>query len=53
MKFPVIASGGVATLEGIRRLKEIEKDGIEGVIVGRALYAGAVSLKEAIKLAAL
>ena len=50
MKFPVIASGGVATLEGIRRLKEIEKDGIEGVIVGRALYTGAFTLREAIRV---
>jgi phosphoribosylformimino-5-aminoimidazole carboxamide ribotide isomerase len=48
VKIPVIASGGVATLEDIRRLKEIEKDGVEGVIVGRALYTGAFRLAEAI-----
>lgn len=48
VKTPVIASGGVASLEDIRRLKEIEKDGVEGVIVGRALYSGAVRLGEAI-----
>ncbi len=47
VKVPVIASGGVASLEDIRRLKTIEKDGVEGVIVGRALYAHAFSLKEA------
>ncbi|HWX76218.1 MAG TPA: 1-(5-phosphoribosyl)-5-[(5-phosphoribosylamino)methylideneamino]imidazole-4-carboxamide isomerase [Candidatus Acidoferrales bacterium] len=44
---PVIASGGVATLEDLRRLLPLEKDGVEGVIVGRALYAGAFRLKEA------
>ena len=48
VKIPVIASGGVATLDDIRRLKAIEKDGVEGVIVGRALYTGEVRLKDAI-----
>jgi phosphoribosylformimino-5-aminoimidazole carboxamide ribotide isomerase len=48
-KIPVIASGGVATLEDIRALKPLEKEGVEGVIVGRALYAGTFTLGEAIK----
>jgi len=48
VKTPVIASGGVATLDDIRRLKELEGEGVEGVIVGRALYAGAFTLGEAI-----
>ena len=52
VKVPVIASGGVASLEDIRRLKTIEKDGVEGVIVGRALYAGAFTLKDALAVAA-
>jgi phosphoribosylformimino-5-aminoimidazole carboxamide ribotide isomerase len=47
---PVIASGGVSSIEDIRRLREIEKFGVIGVIIGRALYSGAVSLKEAISL---
>lgn len=47
VRIPVIASGGVTSLEDIRRLKEIETDGVEAVIVGRALYAGAFTLKEA------
>ncbi len=51
IKIPVIASGGVATLEDIRRLKTIESDGVKGVIVGRALYAGAFTLNEAISTA--
>jgi phosphoribosylformimino-5-aminoimidazole carboxamide ribotide isomerase len=47
VKIPIIASGGVAILDDIRRLLRLEKDGIEGVIVGRALYGGAFTLKEA------
>lgn len=48
VNIPVIASGGVARLEDIRAVKQLEKDGVEGVIVGRALYAGAFTLKEAL-----
>jgi phosphoribosylformimino-5-aminoimidazole carboxamide ribotide isomerase len=50
VKIPIIASGGVGSLEDIRRLKKLEKDGVEGVIVGRALYNGAFTLSEAIGL---
>jgi phosphoribosylformimino-5-aminoimidazole carboxamide ribotide isomerase len=49
VKLPIIASGGVATLEDIRKLLPLEKDGVEAVILGRALYTGAVSLKDAIQ----
>jgi phosphoribosylformimino-5-aminoimidazole carboxamide ribotide isomerase len=45
---PVIASGGVATIDHIRRLGQI---GAEGVIVGRALYEGTVDLEEALAVA--
>lgn len=48
VKIPIIASGGVASLDDIRRLKALENDGVEGVIVGRALYSGAFKLREAI-----
>jgi phosphoribosylformimino-5-aminoimidazole carboxamide ribotide isomerase len=51
VKIPIIASGGVATLDDIRRLLPLEADGVEGVIVGRALYAGSVRLREMIALA--
>jgi len=44
---PVIASGGVATLNDIRSLLPLEKEGLEGVIVGRALYSGALTLSDA------
>ena len=47
----VIASGGVATLSDVQALQEHEADGIEGVIVGQALYTGAINLQEAIQVA--
>jgi phosphoribosylformimino-5-aminoimidazole carboxamide ribotide isomerase len=47
----VIASGGVGGPEDIRRLAAVHKHGIEGVIVGQALYTGALSLPQAIGLA--
>ena len=50
VRIPVIASGGVATLEDIRGLLSLEADGVEGVIVGRALYNGSFSFKEVTSL---
>ena len=50
---PVIASGGVAGIGDIRMLAIHAKDGIEGVITGRALYDGRLDLKVALRLAAL
>ena len=47
----VVASGGVKSPEDIRRLKACEKDGIEGVILGKSIYAGALDLREAIEIA--
>lgn len=47
----VIASGGVASLDDIRALKAVASAGIEGVIIGRALYTGAIDLAEAILIA--
>jgi len=44
----VIASGGVASLQDIRALRDIEPCGVEGVIVGQALYTGAISLPDAL-----
>ena len=52
VNIPVIASGGVATLDDIRALKPLEQEGVEGVIVGRALYAGAFTFEEAASIAA-
>ena len=47
----VIASGGVSGLEDIRNLAAAQESGLEGVVVGQALYTGALSLPEAIRLA--
>ncbi len=47
----VIASGGVSTLDDIRILKDYEIDGVSGVVVGKAIYTGAIDLKEALKIA--
>jgi len=47
----VIVSGGVASLEDVRQVKQMEWAGIEGVIIGRALYTGQIVLKEALALA--
>ncbi|MFI9640082.1 bifunctional 1-(5-phosphoribosyl)-5-((5-phosphoribosylamino)methylideneamino)imidazole-4-carboxamide isomerase/phosphoribosylanthranilate isomerase PriA [Micromonospora sp. NPDC051925] len=45
---PVIASGGVSTLEDLRALATLEPAGVEGVIAGKALYAGAFTVAEAL-----
>lgn len=47
----IIASGGVASLDDIRRLKKLEKFGVTGVIIGKALYEGRFTLTEALKFA--
>jgi phosphoribosylformimino-5-aminoimidazole carboxamide ribotide isomerase len=52
LETPVIASGGVASLNDIRALQRHESDGIEGVICGRALYDGRIEPKAALALTA-
>ena len=47
---PVILSGGVSELGDIERALPLKKDGVVGVIVGRALYEGAIDLADAIAL---
>ncbi|MEO1669493.1 MAG: 1-(5-phosphoribosyl)-5-[(5-phosphoribosylamino)methylideneamino]imidazole-4-carboxamide isomerase [Cyanobacteria bacterium J06631_2] len=46
---PVIASGGVSSLTDLLSLLSLESVGVNGVIVGRAIYTGDVSLKEAVR----
>lgn len=48
---PVIASGGVSSLDDIRQLCNAQGDGVMGAVVGRALYEGSLDLAEAQKLA--
>ena len=45
---PVIASGGVSTLDDLRALATLEPLGVEGVIAGKALYAGSFTVAEAL-----
>lgn len=47
---PVIASGGIASIDDIRRLIEVESCGIMGAITGRALYTGDLDLAECIAI---
>ena len=49
---PVTASGGVSTLDDIRDLRELESAGVDETIVGRALYLGSFTIKEASAIAA-
>ncbi|MDT8419189.1 MAG: 1-(5-phosphoribosyl)-5-[(5-phosphoribosylamino)methylideneamino]imidazole-4-carboxamide isomerase [Desulfuromonadales bacterium] len=50
INIPVIASGGLSSLDDIRRLIEIEASGVTGVITGKAIYSGAIDLREAVAL---
>jgi phosphoribosylanthranilate isomerase len=49
---PVIASGGVSNLDDLRALMTLEKIGVEGVIAGKAVYAGAFTVAEALAVLA-
>lgn len=51
-KAPVIASGGVSSLEDIAALAALVDKGVEGAIAGKALYAGAFTIEEALAVAA-
>ncbi len=51
VRLPVIASGGVATLDDLRALRAVEHRGIAAAIIGRALYTGAIELSAAIAAA--
>ena len=48
---PVIASGGITNLDDIRSLLAVAEEGIEGAIIGRAIYEGTLDFAEAQKLA--
>lgn len=47
---PVIASGGISSLDDLIKLRELVGVGIEGAIVGKALYSGAFTLEDALKV---
>jgi phosphoribosylformimino-5-aminoimidazole carboxamide ribotide isomerase/phosphoribosylanthranilate isomerase len=48
-KKPVVASGGISSIADIEGLAQLRSIGVEGAIVGKALYAGAFTLQEALK----
>ncbi len=50
---PVVASGGIATLDDIRTLRGLTDEGLEGAIIGTALYTGAFTLEDALRVAAV
>ena len=50
VSIPIIASGGVSSLHDIEQLMAVESSGISGVITGKAIYTGALSLPDAIAL---
>ena len=50
ISIPVIASGGVSSLKDIENLMAIEASGVTGAITGKAIYTGAINLREAIHL---
>ncbi len=52
VRMPILASGGVGSVADIAALAAVADAGIEGVVVGRALYTGAVSLPDAMRAAA-
>lgn len=50
VEIPIVASGGISSIEDIRSLLALESYGVAGVIIGKALYTGAVKLNEALSL---
>ena len=51
VNIPLICSGGIASLDDIKKLKRFETKGLEGVILGKALYKGTILLEDALKIA--
>ena len=50
VNIPLICSGGIASLDDIKKLKRLEGLGLEGIIIGKALYKGRIILEEALEL---
>ncbi|MFA5156393.1 MAG: 1-(5-phosphoribosyl)-5-[(5-phosphoribosylamino)methylideneamino]imidazole-4-carboxamide isomerase [Candidatus Omnitrophota bacterium] len=49
-RLKVVASGGISSLEDIMKLKLLEKDGVSGIIIGKALYEGKFTLTQALRI---
>jgi phosphoribosylformimino-5-aminoimidazole carboxamide ribotide isomerase len=52
VRLPILASGGVGSIDHIAALAAVADAGVEGVVVGRALYTGAINLPDAMRAAA-
>ena len=50
-KTPILASGGISSLSDVKALTQLTNDGVEGVIIGKALYAGAFTLAQVLATA--
>ncbi|MCD4779393.1 MAG: 1-(5-phosphoribosyl)-5-[(5-phosphoribosylamino)methylideneamino]imidazole-4-carboxamide isomerase [Candidatus Omnitrophica bacterium] len=50
---PVILSGGVATIDDVRKIKRMSENSVKGIIIGKALYEKKLDLKEALAIARL
>ena len=50
-KTPIVASGGISSLSDVKALTQLTNDGVEGVIIGKALYAGAFTLAQVLATA--
>ena len=46
---PVIISGGISSIDDIKKVKELNNNNIEGIIVGKAIYDGDIQLDELVK----
>lgn len=50
VNIPLICSGGITSLDDIKRLMRLKASGLEGIIIGKALYKGRILLEEAVKV---
>ena len=50
VSIPVVASGGVSSIKDVEALLTLQESGVVGVIIGKALYSGALDLKAALNL---
>jgi phosphoribosylformimino-5-aminoimidazole carboxamide ribotide isomerase/phosphoribosylanthranilate isomerase len=50
-KTPIVASGGISSLSDVKALTQLTNDGVEGIIIGKALYAGAFTLAQVLATA--
>jgi phosphoribosylformimino-5-aminoimidazole carboxamide ribotide isomerase len=51
ISIPVVASGGISSIQDIKNLLPLQEVGVVGVIIGKALYSGGLDLREALDLA--